>query len=941
MKILLGALDLFAGITDEHIFYASLIRANPSVQFYYLAHYESQDNVRPANAVPLRLAQYLSIPSKFASGTIPEFAPDLAFVRLNAARLATDLARASSGLFFDVVDVPLSSEVQQYLKPALQQHNVSYGLVASLLNLPVSDELQSQASSADMHYTFSEKLCEQWSLHLNKQVHYIDPLHVIVIPQVQNKKSSNAPIINYFSSAGREKNHEYFLELIWFLDKRIYGSTKFHGLWSDHNTQQIRKLVANRGVPVEVCGISELSKVKAIYAERSLNVCASDLQFNLLALQSLISGCPTIIGDNSGVLNFLNKRFPLLPHLVLPTFNTRLVNQKVSDLLQRYDDHREQLKTALEITNFLTEGPDLIWVYKSGAKPTVPCGTTELVEYQKLIELPKVMPVYRRVWPKVKDRLKQLSRMPSHYFRRMVNKLTVLLVDRLAQSPCSLFASQLKAAIGLGVEISSAEFGQRDFLFKLIGRCQVDRVRIFRQLADIEMQAGRDLIWATYQIRVMRWLGYDKFGELSATKQVLLKDGFIQEAFLLDIIFGESSSKDLYDLLIDRLNINRSLPEFHYEVIDDRRTKGAYQCGVIVSLYNASDNLAYFLTDLCEQTLVRTGQCEIILIDSASPSNEQQVFLEFMRGRNVEIVFARNESRETIQGAWNRGVSLSRSKYLALLGVDEMIRPDTLEILSGELDKDPTLDWIGANSLLAPVDKSGQWHADILLYDRSGYDQDICLLDGSYLTYAGALYRKSIHDRFGFYDSSFKAGGDNEFRFRILPFIKSKTWPETLGMFRDFPGERVTGHPRAEIEDLRGWYLFRTPQGTAYSFQNRPLEDVLQQLKRCFAFRWAGSRHLSSNIDYALNIILYIESNYDYNVPILKKLVIQAQAELRALEVLRYHAPARIAAQFLCSLFRLKYIGWRISRICSGSKASTVFNIFNDNRYEQHYYPWN
>ena len=517
MKILLGAVDIFAGINDEHIFYSSVIRANPSAEFYYLAHYESQDNVRPANAVPLRLAHYLSIPSKFASGTIPEFAPDLAFVCLNAARLATDLARASSGLFFDVVDVPLSSEVQQYLKPALQQHNVSYGLVASLLNLPVSEELQSQASSADVHYTFSEKLCEQWSRHLNKQVHYIDPLHVIIAHQDQYKKSSNDPIINYFSSAGREKNHEYFLELLWFLDKRSHGGAKFHGLWSDHNTQQIKKLVANRGVPVEVCGISELSKVKALYAERSLNVCASDLQFNLLALQSLISGCPTIIGDNSGVLNFLNKRFPLLSHLVLPTFNTRLVNQKVSDLLQRYDDHRGQLKAALEITSFLPEGPDLIWVYKSGAKPTVPCGTTELVEYQKLIELPKVMPVYRRVWSKVKDHLKQLSRMPSHYFRRMVNKLTVLLVDRLAQSPCSPFASQLKDAIGLGVEISSTEFGQRDFLFKLIGRCQIDRVRIFRQLADIEKQAGRDLIWATYQIRVMRWLGYDKFGELSAT----------------------------------------------------------------------------------------------------------------------------------------------------------------------------------------------------------------------------------------------------------------------------------------------------------------------------------------------------------------------------------------------------------------------------------------
>ena len=964
MKVLIAIVDLYQKVSDEKIFYESLIRANPRIDFYYLIHSESQYLLRPANAVPLKLVERLSIPSSEASGLGPEFA------RLNAARFATDIARATQNSFFDVIDIPLTTEVQQYLKPALKTYGVHYGLVASFLNLPFKNELQSQANASDLQYTISEKWSAKWAQQIKKQVHYIDPLKVCDTPKGSDAKLSNFPIINYFSFGDGKKNCQYFLELLWFLDKRIYGGAKLHGHWSNFEAEQIRVMVRDRGVPAEVYEIPELNKLQDIYANRCVNVCASDLQFNLLALRSIISGCPTIIGQESEVLNFLKKRFPHLPHLVLPTFNTRLINQKASELLRDYDFHREQLRAALDVTDLSISGADLISVYQSGCKLTLPCGNSELLEYRKQISTFNLKPVYVRAFYKVKNHLSMLLRsqeltilgkvkklivlflgaltkVKKHLTQLMirgllkVNKLTIYLLKRMVHRQFLLFAWHLKVAITLGKEISCAKLEQRDYLIGLIGRCLIDRVRIFRNLADIDKAAGKDLIWATYQMRIMRWLGHDKFGELDATKQVLIKHGFVNEARLLSIFFEENSSQEQYNYLIDRLKINKRLPELHYKILDDRRTKSEYKCGIIVSLYNAAANLSYFLTDICEQTLVRSGQCEIILIDSASPSNEFQVFLEFMRGRNIEIVFARNESRETVQGAWNRGISISKSKFLTLLGVDEMIRPDALEILSAELDKDPSLDWIGGNTLLAPVDELGQWSADVLLYDRSGYDQDICLLDGSYLSYVGALYRKSIHDRFGFYDSSFMAGGDNEFRFRILPFIKSKTWPETLGMFRDFPGERVTSHPRAEIEDLRGWYLFRTSQGTAYSFQNRSLEDLLKQVVRCFAFRWAFRRHLSTNIDYALNIIMFIELNYDYDVRALKKLMTIAQAELRSLEILSSHSPVIIAAKIISSRIKLKYIGWRISRICIGGKTPTEFTIFNDNRYEQHYYPWN
>ena len=56
-------------------------------------------------------------------------------------------------------------------------------------------------------------------------------------------------------------------------------------------------------------------------------------------------------------------------------------------------------------------------------------------------------------------------------------------------------------------------------------------------------------------------------------------------------------------------------------------------------------------------------------------------------------------------------------------------------------------------------------------YDRRKYQQDLVYLETCYLSWVGALYRRSIHDRFGYYDGSFRGAGDTEFKSRILPFI--------------------------------------------------------------------------------------------------------------------------------------------------------------------------
>jgi hypothetical protein len=224
----------------------------------------------------------------------------------------------------------------------------------------------------------------------------------------------------------------------------------------------------------------------------------------------------------------------------------------------------------------------------------------------------------------------------------------------------------------------------------------------------------------------------------------------------------------------------------------------------------------------------------------------------------MNAVYARSAQRETIQAAWNRGIGLARAPYLVFLGVDETLYPETLGLLASELDRSPEVDWVMGDSLVTRVETNGLLKEDVMKYDRTGAGKDHAYLETCYLSWVGGMYRKSIHERFGYYDESFGAAGDTEFKNRILPHIRVKFIPRTLGLFLNYPEGNTTASPRAEIEDLRAWYIHRTVAGVRYAFADRPVSEAEKLLALSLGYRKSYCGHLSSDIDYAKALAEYL-----------------------------------------------------------------------------------
>ena len=206
----------------------------------------------------------------------------------------------------------------------------------------------------------------------------------------------------------------------------------------------------------------------------------------------------------------------------------------------------------------------------------------------------------------------------------------------------------------------------------------------------------------------------------------------------------------------------------------------------IVSTYNAERFIRGRLQNLIEQTLYKKGQLEIIVIDSCSPQNEKQRVDEFTRYHG-NIVYIRTPERETVYGAWNRGIRLAKGKYVVNANTDDRFAADALERMAIELNQDPQVHAVYGDWLVTKVEND-TFDSDT---DKSVFHYPEFfppLLFYGQISSHATFVRREVFDQIGFYDDSYKVFGDRDFMFRFSAHgLKAKKIPHTVGLYLSNP----------------------------------------------------------------------------------------------------------------------------------------------------------
>jgi glycosyltransferase involved in cell wall biosynthesis len=134
----------------------------------------------------------------------------------------------------------------------------------------------------------------------------------------------------------------------------------------------------------------------------------------------------------------------------------------------------------------------------------------------------------------------------------------------------------------------------------------------------------------------------------------------------------------------------------------------------------------------------------------------------------------------TLYSAWNDAIKIAEGEYITNTNTDDRLYPGALQKMVDILDANPDYGVVYPNvDRLAAIDGEPFGQFDF----REG-DFDI-LLDGCFLG-PMPMWRRSLHDEYGYFDGDYHSSGDYEFWLRLaLGGVKFYHIREVLGAYLD------------------------------------------------------------------------------------------------------------------------------------------------------------
>jgi glycosyltransferase involved in cell wall biosynthesis len=216
-----------------------------------------------------------------------------------------------------------------------------------------------------------------------------------------------------------------------------------------------------------------------------------------------------------------------------------------------------------------------------------------------------------------------------------------------------------------------------------------------------------------------------------------------------------------------------------------QRERGADKplVSVVIPCYNQ----AHFLGEAIESVLSQTyPHFEIIVVDDGSTDNTSEVASDHQKVRLIR------QENQGLSAARNAGLYQSRGEYIVFLDADDRLLPEALEVGVKELGAHPKCAFVfGYHNNIAtdgsPLATSHPPHNEP--------DQYLALLHRCYIRMHAVMYRRSVFETVGGFDTSLGASEDYDMYLRIAREYPVYHHDEVVAEYRRRHGANMTGNP--------------------------------------------------------------------------------------------------------------------------------------------------
>ncbi len=247
---------------------------------------------------------------------------------------------------------------------------------------------------------------------------------------------------------------------------------------------------------------------------------------------------------------------------------------------------------------------------------------------------------------------------------------------------------------------------------------------------------------------------------------------------------------------------------------------------VIASVYKSDQFISSFLENVTQQTIF--DECELILIKSNVPGDEDSVIKKYT-DRYPNISYYKLSQDVGLYCIMNLGAQLAKSDLIMRANLDDVMDPRFLEVHARELENNCDIDLVysGYSVTEKPNETCKRNSAKTVVNPDEFSKEKMC----NYLPGPQPMWRKSMHERYGFFDANLKFVGAWQMWLRAVSFGSK---------FKKIPGN----------------YLLHyiNPDGLFYKSANSDLcKKEIEQVSRTFSYMWNPSTHSSTRSMLAQN----------------------------------------------------------------------------------------
>lgn len=182
--------------------------------------------------------------------------------------------------------------------------------------------------------------------------------------------------------------------------------------------------------------------------------------------------------------------------------------------------------------------------------------------------------------------------------------------------------------------------------------------------------------------------------------------------------------------------------------------------GIITSFYKGSKYLERYFEGLVK--IESPELVEVIFVHNVPTDDEISIISRFI----VDLPFAFKHilvtELETIYASWNRAMVESSCDYYTFWNVDDYRDRDSIVRQSRTLDEFPEVGVTYGNQI--NISKQGQYNGvliEALEFNKVQFLRGCC--EGAFV-----MWRRSLINKYGFFDEQFKSGGDFEYWVRLV-----------------------------------------------------------------------------------------------------------------------------------------------------------------------------